>query len=197
VSAPAGENTRTDNARTKRTGLRESLRGTRAEARTATIYLTLTTEEIQATPVGGGRPDGIRDVLAWEAVAALYVLVVVGPFAHPGTVDLHDLALMVVLGFGQMGLGLAFLSKYAAVYGLIGIALHLILSEDARRAWSPNRILLALEAIDTTRAHGEAVRPEAVRYINRLSDLLFVLARVLARASGHGEVLWNHERRKA
>ncbi len=41
-----------------------------------------------------------------------------------------------------------------------------------------------------------AVRPEAVRYLNRLSDLLFVLARVLARESGHGEVLWQHERRK-
>ncbi|WP_133501148.1 cob(I)yrinic acid a,c-diamide adenosyltransferase [Cognatilysobacter terrigena] len=41
----------------------------------------------------------------------------------------------------------------------------------------------------------ETVRPEAIRYLNRLSDLLFVLARVLARASGHGEVLWNHERR--
>ena len=43
----------------------------------------------------------------------------------------------------------------------------------------------------------EAVRPEAIRYLNRLSDLLFVLARVLARASGHGEVLWNHERRNS
>lgn len=43
----------------------------------------------------------------------------------------------------------------------------------------------------------ETVRPEAVRYLNRLSDLLFVLSRVLARASGHGEVLWNHDRRKA
>ncbi|GHA89833.1 cob(I)yrinic acid a,c-diamide adenosyltransferase [Cognatilysobacter bugurensis] len=43
----------------------------------------------------------------------------------------------------------------------------------------------------------EPVRPEAIRYLNRLSDLLFVLARVLARVSGHGEVLWNHERRKA
>ena len=43
----------------------------------------------------------------------------------------------------------------------------------------------------------EAVRPEAVRYLNRLSDLLFVLARVLARAGGHGEVVWNHDRRKA
>ena len=38
------------------------------------------------------------------------------------------------------------------------------------------------------------VRGEAVRYLNRLSDLLFVLARVLARESGHGEVLWQHER---
>ena len=47
-----------------------------------------------------------------------------------------------------------------------------------------------------TLAHAEAVRAEAIRYLNRLSDLLFVLARVLARASGHGEVLWQHERRK-
>jgi cob(I)alamin adenosyltransferase len=45
-------------------------------------------------------------------------------------------------------------------------------------------------------ARTETVRPEAVRYLNRLSDLLFVLARALARASGHGEVLWQHERRK-
>ncbi|MGH8073904.1 MAG: cob(I)yrinic acid a,c-diamide adenosyltransferase [Lysobacter sp.] len=43
----------------------------------------------------------------------------------------------------------------------------------------------------------EDIRPQAVRYLNRLSDLLFVLSRVLARASGHGEVLWNHDRRKA
>ncbi|KRE88771.1 cobalamin adenosyltransferase [Frateuria sp. Soil773] len=40
------------------------------------------------------------------------------------------------------------------------------------------------------------VRPQAQRYLNRLSDLLFVLCRVLARASGHGEVLWQHERRR-
>ena len=32
-------------------------------------------------------------------------------------------------------------------------------------------------------------------YLNRLSDLLFVVCRVLARESGHGEVLWQHERR--
>jgi len=42
----------------------------------------------------------------------------------------------------------------------------------------------------------EEIRPQAQRYLNRLSDLLFVVCRVLARASGHGEVLWNHERRR-
>jgi cob(I)alamin adenosyltransferase len=47
-----------------------------------------------------------------------------------------------------------------------------------------------------TLSHHDAVRPEAVRYLNRLSDLLFVLARVLARSDGHGETLWRHERRR-
>ena len=42
----------------------------------------------------------------------------------------------------------------------------------------------------------EDVRGETLRYMNRLSDLLFVIARVLARASAHGEVLWQHERIK-
>lgn len=47
-----------------------------------------------------------------------------------------------------------------------------------------------------TLARHDAVRPEAIRYLNRLSDLLFVIARVLARGSGHGETIWKHERRK-
>jgi len=49
------------------------------------------------------------------------------------------------------------------------------------------------EVIALSRA--ESVRGQAQRYLNRLSDLLFVISRVLARASGHGEVLWQHERR--
>ena len=47
-----------------------------------------------------------------------------------------------------------------------------------------------------TLSRHDAVRPETIRFLNRLSDLLFVVSRVLARASGHGEVLWNHDRRK-
>ena len=46
-----------------------------------------------------------------------------------------------------------------------------------------------------TLSHHAAGRPEAIRYLHRRSDLLFVLARGLARAGGHGEVLRNHERR--
>jgi len=43
----------------------------------------------------------------------------------------------------------------------------------------------------------EPVNTPVIRYLNRLSDLLFVIARTLARASGAGEVLWNHERKHA
>ena len=45
-------------------------------------------------------------------------------------------------------------------------------------------------------ARAEAVRPEVTQYLNRLSDLLFVLARVLARHESGVEVLWRHDRSK-
>ena len=43
-------------------------------------------------------------------------------------------------------LGMAFLSKYAAIYGLIGIGLHLGVSAKARSGWSPGGIVLAVLA---------------------------------------------------
>jgi cob(I)alamin adenosyltransferase len=36
----------------------------------------------------------------------------------------------------------------------------------------------------------EPVNPESVRYLNRLSDLLFVMSRVLCRVGGGAEVIW-------
>lgn len=45
-----------------------------------------------------------------------------------------------------------------------------------------------------TLAGVEAIRPEAGKYLNRLSDLLFVIARVLARTESGEEVLWKRER---
>jgi cob(I)alamin adenosyltransferase len=45
-----------------------------------------------------------------------------------------------------------------------------------------------------TLARTETVGPEVMKYLNRLSDLLFVLARVLARHEQGTEVLWRHQR---
>jgi cob(I)alamin adenosyltransferase len=47
-----------------------------------------------------------------------------------------------------------------------------------RRCWSLARV--------------EPVAPDALKYLNRLSDLLFVIARVLARSESGSEVLWRH-----
>lgn len=44
-------------------------------------------------------------------------------------------------------------------------------------------------------AEGEAINVEAPRYLNRLSDLLFVIARLLARHESGSEVLWRHDRK--
>jgi cob(I)alamin adenosyltransferase len=49
-----------------------------------------------------------------------------------------------------------------------------------RRCWSLARV--------------ETVAPEVTKYLNRLSDLLFVLARVLARQSASGEVIWRRSK---
>ena len=45
-----------------------------------------------------------------------------------------------------------------------------------------------------TFADGEEINPNLQVYLNRLSDLLFVVARVLARAEGGSEIFWRHER---
>ena len=47
-----------------------------------------------------------------------------------------------------------------------------------------------------TLARTETVAPEVAQYLNRLSDLLFVLARVIARHERGSEVLWRHDRGK-
>lgn len=55
-------------------------------------------------------------------------------------------------------------------------------------------IVRRAERRTTTLASEEPVRPEVLKYLNRLSDLLFVIARVLARSESGEEVLWNRER---
>ncbi len=67
--------------------------------------------------------------------------------------------------------------------------------EAAARCHIARTVVRRAERDAVTLSRHDAVRPQAIRYLNRLSDLLFVLARVLARSNGHGEVLWDHDRR--
>lgn len=68
--------------------------------------------------------------------------------------------------------------------------------DAAARCHIARTVVRRAERATVALARAEPVRPQPIRYLNRLSDLLFVLARVLARGSGHGEVIWQHERRK-
>jgi cob(I)alamin adenosyltransferase len=45
-----------------------------------------------------------------------------------------------------------------------------------------------------TLAKRDVIPAEITMYLNRLSDLLFVVARILARYEGGSEVLWRHQR---
>ena len=45
-------------------------------------------------------------------------------------------------------------------------------------------------------AEKEAVGEAARRYLNRLSDVLFIAGRLLNRHAGRGDVQWRHERKK-
>lgn len=68
--------------------------------------------------------------------------------------------------------------------------------EAAARCHLARTIVRRAERETVALSRQETVRSEAISYLNRLSDLLFVLARVLARADGQQEVLWRHDRRR-
>jgi len=69
-------------------------------------------------------------------------------------------------------------------------------SEAAARCHQARTIARRAERRVVSLAHEQAVNDASVRYLNRLSDLLFVTARVLARESGGKEVLWVHGDRR-
>jgi 4-amino-4-deoxy-L-arabinose transferase-like glycosyltransferase len=82
-------------------------------------------------------------VVATDAPLLFFLgLTILGYASLQSATGVRRLALAV--GFGA-ALGLAFLSKYAAFYAVAGVALHLALSREARRAWSwPSAALAAL-----------------------------------------------------
>ncbi len=80
--------------------------------------------------------------------------------------------------------GLPSLQEFILPGGSRSAALAHVCRTVCRRA---ERVLVSL-------GKAEQIRPQLVQYLNRLSDLMFVLARVLNRFSGGNDVLWKHER---
>ena len=78
------------------------------------------------------------------------------------------------------------LKEFILPGGSRGAALAHLARTVCRRA---ERSLVAL-------GRAEPVGERAREYLNRLSDLLFVLGRTLNRAGRRGDVLWRHERKK-
>jgi drug/metabolite transporter (DMT)-like permease len=70
-----------------------------------------------------------RDVSMAPALclSQFLVVVAVAPFTHPGTVTAHDLTFLVLLGAGQVGLGLAFLTVGARLIPAAEVALITLL----------------------------------------------------------------------
>lgn len=77
--------------------------------------------------------------------------------------------------------------------GPMAAACHLartVARRAERRVWT----LATLE--ESAATPNASINAEALRYLNRLSDLLFVIARVLVRHERGSEVLWRHDRQR-
>lgn len=149
-----------------------------------------------------------------EANSAIGLLLAVATFDQDGADDIRELLTTVQHQLFDLG-GELCIPGHAAIFDADIVALEQAVDrhnatlpplkefilpgggEAASRCHLARTIVRRAERETVTLSHHDAVRPEAIRYLNRLSDLLFVLARVLARTSGHGEVLWKHDRRKA
>nr|WP_221265794.1 cob(I)yrinic acid a,c-diamide adenosyltransferase [Oleiagrimonas soli] len=147
-----------------------------------------TTDELNAT-VGmvlacDGVPDTVRETLT-QVQHDLFDLG--GELCIPGMAMIHDADIeRLERQLDGFNADLPALKEFILPGGGMAAAQCHLARTVCRRA----------ERMVVTLARDEDVRPQAIHYLNRLSDLLFVIARVLARASGHGEVLWQHERRK-
>ena len=108
-----------------------------------------------------------------------------GELAMPGYTLLKDDALLHLdEALAQHNATLPPLAEFILPAGTRAAALAHVCRTVARRA---ERAVVALAA-------GDAVRTAPQRYLNRLSDLLFVLARVLNRQDGGDDVYWKSER---
>jgi drug/metabolite transporter (DMT)-like permease len=78
-----------------------------------------------------------RDISMAPAICLSQIILIVaaGPFAQPGTIGSKDLLFMVILGVGQMGLGLAFLTLGARLIPAAEVALITLLEIVLAPLW--------------------------------------------------------------
>jgi drug/metabolite transporter (DMT)-like permease len=78
-----------------------------------------------------------RDVSMLPAICLSQLLVFLAgaPFAHPGTITTHDFGFLVLMGVGQMGLGLAFLTAGARLLPASEVALITLLEVVLGPLW--------------------------------------------------------------
>ncbi|MCW5576717.1 MAG: cob(I)yrinic acid a,c-diamide adenosyltransferase [Burkholderiales bacterium] len=108
-----------------------------------------------------------------------------GELSLPGHALVGEMHLLRIEGLiGAFNGELPPLREFVLPGGTRAAALAHVARTVCRRA---ERTLVAL-------AGEEAIGPLPVQYLNRLSDLLFVLARTCNRAGGSGDVLWQQGR---
>jgi len=127
-------------------------------------------------------PPAVRELLI-DVQHQLFTLG--GELSIPGFTMLQDDALLQLdQALAEHNAALPRLAEFILPAGTRGAALAHVCRTVARRA---ERAVVALGA-------DEALNPGPRRYLNRLSDLLFVLARVLNRLDGGSDVYWKSER---
>lgn len=113
-----------------------------------------------------------------------------GELCMPGHTMVTDAHLARLDGWlAEYNAALPPLKEFILPGGSRAAALAHVCRTVCRRA---ERVVVALGAASAEQGAPIADTPR--RYVNRLSDLLFVLARVLNRANGGDDVYWRHDR---
>ncbi|WP_038202551.1 cob(I)yrinic acid a,c-diamide adenosyltransferase [Xenophilus azovorans] len=129
-------------------------------------------------------PDGVRELLV-DVQHQLFNLG--GELSMPGHTLLKDEAVLQLdNALAEHNAALPRLMEFILPAGTRAASQAHVCRTVARRA---ERAVVALAA-----QQGEAVGAAPRHYLNRLSDLMFVLARVLNRVDGGDDVYWKSER---
>lgn len=159
--------------------------GTRVAKDSARIVALGTVDELNST-IGLLRTESLPDEIDADLGDIQHDLFDLGgELCIPGhTMVKPDYVLRLDERLAHYNASLPRLAEFILPGGSRPAALAHVARTQCRRA---ERDVISLAQTETV---GEAPR----QYLNRLSDLLFVLARVLNRASGRGDVLWQPQR---